>query len=373
MTAHLEPARFSSGIPGADHAIIVGLELEKELIAAVQSAGAGGRVAVISDDVVGKKWGGGVVSSLAEAGIAAELFTFPHGEKNKHQATASSLQDELLKKRYGRDTLILALGGGVVGDVAGYVAATYLRGVPYIQIPTTLLAMVDSSIGGKVGVDTQYGKNSVGAFWQPSAVIADLKFLQGLPQKEIVSGLLEAIKSFFTSDKDALRAVDTLTLVDPLSSPEALREIVVRSIKFKAGVVARDEREENERMILNFGHTVGHAVELLSGYEMPHGFAVGYGMLVETKIAEDLGVLPSADRALVCSYLERFGITAAGLKDFKVDDVLEAMKGDKKARGGAIYCVLIRAIGAVSTEGGNYAHLVEEAVVRNAYQSITQS
>src|SRR3989344_5993815 len=148
---------FSSGIRGADYTIIVGTNLEKELVAAVQNLGAD-RIAVISDETVGLKWGEGVAGVLS-----AELLTFPAGEKNKTQETVSALQSELLKKRFGRDTIIVALGGGVVGDVAGYVAATFLRGVPYIQVPTTLLAMVDSSIGGKVGVDTEYGKNTVGA------------------------------------------------------------------------------------------------------------------------------------------------------------------------------------------------------------------
>src|SRR3989338_3365772 len=147
-------ARFSSGIPGADYPIVVGLDIGSELATLVAQEAKDKRISIISDDTVGSKWGAGVVESLSSVGLAAELLTFPAGEKNKHQTTVSALQDELLKKKYGRDTLILALGGGVVGDVAGYVAATFLRGVPFIQIPTTLLAMVDSSIGGKVGVDT---------------------------------------------------------------------------------------------------------------------------------------------------------------------------------------------------------------------------
>ncbi len=365
----INPVKFSSGISDANYAIVVGLDIEKDLVEIVMRAGAGRRVAVISDDVVGKKFGESIISAIS-AEVVAELFTFPHGEKNKNQTTVSAMQDQLLKKRYGRDTLIVALGGGVVGDVAGYVAATYMRGVPYIQIPTTLLAMVDSSVGGKVGVDTSHGKNTIGAFWQPSAMIADLKFLKDLPSREITSGLLEAIKSFFTSDKEALRIVETLNLVDPFSSLEALQGIIVRSIKLKSGVVARDPREENERRILNFGHTVGHAIEFLSGYEMPHGFAVGYGMLVEMKIAEDLGILSPEDRATLYSYLERFGITPDGIKGFNVNNVLDAIKGDKKARAGRIYCVLLNGIGSVSIEGGQFAHPVEEAVVRNAYESL---
>src|SRR3989338_9009390 len=352
-----------------NYPITVGVGLEKELVVAVKETDAV-RVAVIADQTVGLKWGPSVLATLANAGITAELFTFPAGEKYKTQETVTNFQNQLLRKRFGRDTLILALGGGVVGDVAGYVAATFLRGVPFIQMPTTLLAMVDSSIGGKVGVDTEYGKNTIGAFWQPQAVIADIAFLNGLPKREFVSGLLEAVKSFFTADKEALALVDALDLDDPLSTEKELQDAVVRAAKFKAGVVARDEREENERRILNFGHTVGHAIELLSGYAMPHGFAVGYGMLVETKIAEDLGILSPEDRAVVAKYLVRFGIAPEGLKEFGADDVLETMKGDKKTRGGAIHCVLLSGIGSVSTEGGQFAHPVAEDVIRKAYRSL---
>lgn len=369
----MTPIHFSSGIRGADYPIIVGIDLGKELAEIVGQEASGARIAIISDDTVAGRWGSRVLDALKKAGLSSELLTFPAGEKSKRQETASTLQDELLKRRYGRDTLVIALGGGVVGDVAGYVAATFLRGVPYIQIPTTLLAMVDSSIGGKVGVDTAHGKNTVGAFWQPRAVVADLRFLEGLPQREVVSGLLEATKTFFTSDKNALKALDALNIDDPLSSPEPLQDIVVSAMKCKAGVVARDEREENERRILNFGHTIGHAIELLSGYSMPHGFAVGYGMLVEAKVAMDLGVLSANDYAALLPYLERLGIFPAGLKDFGIDMVLEAMKGDKKTRGGVTYCVLLNGIGSVSTEGGEYAHPVAEEVIRKAYESIVRT
>ena len=366
----MNAVRFTSGIPDADYTIVVGLDIASELVEIVAKEASGMRVAIISDENVGTKWGGVVHGALSRAGIKAELFTFPAGEQNKNQATVSALQGKLLQKRYGRDTLVIALGGGVVGDVAGYVAATFLRGVPFLQMPTTLLAMVDSSIGGKVGVDTEHGKNTIGAFWQPRAVVADLRYLESLSEREIISGLLEAVKSFMTADKDALQIVESISTGDPLTSAKALQEVVVRAVRFKCGVVARDEREENERRVLNFGHTVGHAIELISGYTMPHGFAVGYGILVETKIAEDLGVLSSADRAAVTQYLLRFGITPDALKGYDVTKVIDAMKGDKKARGGSIYCVLLSSIGRVSTDGGQYAHPVDEAIIRKAYDSV---
>src|SRR3990167_5126765 len=169
--SELRREEFSAEIRGERYSVTVGFDLKEPLLAAVGVHGKDRRIAVVSDDWVGNKWGAELVQTLAANNFNAELFTFPAGEKNKNQQTVSRIQDELLKKRYGRDTLIVALGGGVVGDVAGFVAATYLRGVPYINIPTTVLAMVDSSIGGKVGVDTKFGKNTVGSFWLPGGGI----------------------------------------------------------------------------------------------------------------------------------------------------------------------------------------------------------
>ena len=368
--SNLQAREVSADIGGTRYTIAVGFDMQTALLDAISREGKDSRIAVVSDDRVGKKWGVELVRFLTAKNFKAELFTFPAGEKNKNQKTATMLQDRLLEKRYGRDTLIVALGGGVVGDLAGYVAATYLRGVPYVNVPTTVLAMVDSSIGGKVGVDTEHGKNTIGAFWQPRAVVDDLRYIEGLPKREIISGILEAVKTFFTSDKEALSFVDALDLENPLSTRDALQEIVYRSARFKAGVVGRDEREQNERRILNFGHTIGHAVELLSGFTMPHGFAVGYGMLVETKIAEDLGKLSSADRGEVVAYMDRFGITADGLKDFAVADILEAMRSDKKARAGKAYFVLLQSIGSVFVENGQYAHPVEDSVVKKALENL---
>src|SRR3989344_3804788 len=369
----LQAREVSADIGGTRYTIAVGFDMQTALLDAISREGKDSRIAVVSDDRVGKKWGVELVRFLTAKNFKAELFTFPAGEKNKNQKTATMLQDRLLEKRYGRDTLIVALGGGAVGDLAGYVAATYLRGVPYVNVPTTVLAMVDSSIGGKVGVDTEHGKNTIGAFWQPRAVVDDLRYIEGLPKREIISGILEAVKTFFTSDKEALAHVDALNLEDPLSTSEPLQNIVVHSARFKAGVVERDLREENERRILNFGHTIGHALELLSGFTMPHGFAVGYGILVEAKLAEDLGKLSAADRATLVGYLERFGITPEELKQFAVADVLEAMKSDKKTRAGRAYFVLLQSIGSVLVEDGQYAHPVEDAVVQKAYESLIQA
>ena len=186
----------------SSYPIQVGHNIDAELLKAVEGNYA--HLAVITDATVKKLWGKKISTVLEKSGKPVSLFSFPAGETNKNQKTVTNLQHALLKQRLGRDTLIVALGGGVVGDIAGFVAATFLRGVPFIQVPTTLLAMVDSSIGGKVGIDTPYGKNMIGAFHQPRLVIIDLKFLETLPQKQIINGLMEAVKTFFTSDKEAL-------------------------------------------------------------------------------------------------------------------------------------------------------------------------
>ncbi|MDO8561340.1 MAG: 3-dehydroquinate synthase [bacterium] len=352
--------------------VIIGAGLEKEIISALEREGQNRRVVVIADNRVKKMFGQNLLSTIKKTGRPVELIHFPHGERNKNQETVTALQHALLKKHYGRDTLIIALGGGVVGDVAGFVAATYLRGVPYIQMPTTLLAMVDSSVGGKVGIDTPFGKNTIGAFYQPKAVIADINFLSRQSRKEIINGLMEAIKTFFTSDKDALSLAIELNLDSPLKTPSLLQEIIFRSVQIKAGIAERDEREKNERRVVNFGHTIGHSLELLSGYRMPHGYAVGYGMLVETKIAELLNILSSNESTFVQSYLKTFGITATPLKKFAVSKVLNASKSDKKVRGGLPHYVLLESIGRVHKKDGQFAHPVKDSVVKKAFQLLTE-
>lgn len=350
---------------GKAYPIVVGTALEKELIQAVLAEKAT-RVAIITDSNVGKLHGKRVLKIFKDADIAAEIFEFKAGESNKNQKTVTSLQHELLKRRYGRDTLIVALGGGVVGDVAGFVAATYLRGVPFIQVPTSLLAMVDSSVGGKVGIDTVYGKNTIGAFWQPKAVVIDLEFLKTLPQHEFVNGYFEAVKTFITSDARMFARAKTLQSESPLSDMELVADIIHRSVQIKADIVARDEREQNERRVVNFGHTIGHTIELLSKFKIPHGFAVGYGMLVETEIARSLNLLPQKDFEMIRDYLTSLGITARPLSKFPASKILETTRGDKKSKGGMPHYVLVNGIGSVYTDKGQFAHAVSDAVVTTA-------
>jgi len=353
----------------AECPITVGMDLGSETLAAIASV-APENIAIIADSTTARLWGEQVLSLIQKSGIPADIFTFPEGENNKHQKTVTNLQHALLEKHYGRKTLIVALGGGVVGDIAGFVAATYLRGVPYIQMPTTILAMVDSSVGGKVGIDTPYGKNTIGAFYLPRAVISDLQYLSKLPREHVINGLVEAIKKFMTSDASGLEVVKKINLDDPLATQDALMDVICRSIEIKTEVSMRDEREENERRILNFGHTIGHALELLSSYTIPHGYGVAYGILAESRISELLGILSAEDRAAVADYLMRFGISAEPIKKFSPADIIAATKGDKKVREKLPHYVLLESIGSISTKDGQFAHPVEDAVVEKALEAL---
>lgn len=365
----LAPRRLSVRVRGASYPIVIGMHLEDELIRAIKREDKR-RIAIIADTTTRGLFAGRIARALKRAGRSVEVLSFSSGEHSKNMKVVARLQHELLKKRFGRDTLIIALGGGVVGDVAGFVAATYLRGVPYIQMPTTLLAMVDSSVGGKVGVDTKYGKNMIGAFYQPHAVVADLSFVSSLSKEQIVNGLIEAVKKFMTSERTSLSLPQKLDPKHPLKSSRTLQEVVYRSVRIKARVVMYDEEEKNERRVLNFGHTVGHAIEFLSNYKLPHGFAVGYGILVETKISELLGILSPKERLAVTAYLERLGIEPSALRKYPISKVLRAIKGDKKTRRGIPHYVLLKSLGSVYTKGGQYAHPVPERIVRRAYESL---
>ena len=323
------------------------------------------RYAVITDSNVGPRYAREVSGSLGAS--RTSVLTIPAGEEHKTRETWSRLTDELLAAGFGRDTTIIALGGGVVGDVAGFVAATYMRGVPYIQVPTTLLAMIDASIGGKTGVDTPTGKNLVGAFHQPAAVVADVATLATLPTEHLRAGLAEAIKHGVIADAAYLDEVERFaSTIDRLDvTADSLLALVARSIEIKAAVVRNDEREAGLRKSLNFGHTIGHAIELCTRFQLLHGNAVAIGMVYEAAVAERIGVAVdgTADRI-------RRAVRAAGLPDsrppsLRVDEILRATRGDKKARGGRAEYALPDRIGHMSA-GDGWSIAVDDEIVRAA-------
>ena len=301
--------------------------------------------ALITDSHVGKLYGEDLVTRLSGIGYRAELFTFPAGEWNKTRDTWASLSDRMLAARLGRDCAVIALGGGVVNDVGGFVAATYLRGVPLVQVPTTLLAMIDSSIGGKTGVDVPAGKNLLGAFHQPRVVVADPELLGSLSSVQLAAGLAEAVKHGAIADAEYFAFLETEYAAIFAKHAPALERVVRRSVEIKAEVVAQDERENGKRAILNFGHTVGHAIEATSKYEVLHGEAVAIGMVYEGRIAETLGIAAAGTAGRIKAVLERLHLPVERPDASRVDDLIAAMRNDKKVRAGEIRFALPRAIG----------------------------
>jgi 3-dehydroquinate synthase len=303
------------------------------------------RFALISDSQVAKLYGEAIAQRLSGAGLQVELITFPAGEWNKTRETWASLSDRMLAAHLGRDCAVIALGGGVVNDVAGFVAATYLRGVPLVQVPTSLLAMIDSSIGGKTGVDVPAGKNLLGAFHQPRVVVADPELLASLSSVQLAAGLAEAVKHGVIADAAYFAFLEGEYAAIFAKHAPALERLVRRSVEIKAAVVAQDERETGRRAILNFGHTVGHAIEATSKYEVQHGEAVAIGMVYEGRLAESLGIAAAGTARRIQATLERLHLPVERPVGSQVDDLIAAMRADKKVRAGEIRLALPRAIG----------------------------
>ncbi|HUL50285.1 MAG TPA: 3-dehydroquinate synthase [Gemmatimonadales bacterium] len=331
----------------ASYDIMVGRGILQDIGSLVPSACRAARYAVISDATVAALYGASVLARFADASLSAELFEFPPGEDQKTRATWSMLSDRMLARNFGRDAAVIALGGGVVGDVAGFVAATYLRGIPYVQIPTTLLAMLDSSIGGKTGVDVPAGKNLIGAFHQPRLVVADLDVLGSLPAAQLVAGLAEAVKHGVIADREYFEFLEQAHDDVRARTAKPLEHAVTRSIEIKSEIVAQDERESGRRAILNFGHTVAHAIEANANFSLLHGEAVAMGMVHEARLAEMLGIAPRGTAQRVRALVAQCGLPLERPRESSIDDLLRIMQLDKKARAGSVRFALPRAIGAM--------------------------
>lgn len=349
----------------ASYDILIGAGLVRQLDKILPEYCPAEAYAVISDSHVGKMYGEELVKQLSAIGYRAELLLFPAGEWNKTRDTWASLSDRMLAAHYGRDCAVIAFGGGVVNDVGGFVAATYLRGVPLVQIPTSLLAMIDSSIGGKTGVDVPAGKNLLGAFHQPRVVVADPELLASLASVQLAAGLAEAVKHGVIADAAYFAFLEREYAAIFAKHAPALEYVVRRSVEIKAAVVAQDERENGKRAILNFGHTVGHAIEATSKYEVLHGEAVAIGMVYEARLAESLGIAAAGTARRITSVLERLNLPVERPDASDVDALIEAMRADKKVRAGEIHVALPEAIGQTH---GDDAHgwtvAVPEATIR---------
>lgn len=333
-------------VPGGSYDVLVGAGLLDRIGDMVRQRSRTERCALVTDEAVGPLYAARAVVSLRAAGIGAFVITVPAGEATKDWAHAGRVLEQLSEAGLGRDAVVVALGGGVVGDLAGFCAATYLRGVPFVQVPTTLLAQTDSAIGGKTGVDLPRGKNLAGAFWQPFLVASDTAVLATLPAREWASGLAEVAKSAVLDSADALVGLESDAADVRTRAADAVERAVRMAASFKARVVSGDEREAADRECLNYGHTLAHALEREFGYgTITHGAAVADGMRFAARLAERvLGTDPAWTKRQ-----ERL-LGALGLPPAEracgAQQLLDAMRSDKKVRAGRVRFVLATAPGA---------------------------
>jgi 3-dehydroquinate synthase len=312
------------------------------------------RIAIVTDSHVDHLYARRIAGQLGDA----KIFVIPAGEAAKTRDTWVKVTDDLLAAGFARDTLIVAAGGGVVGDLAGFVASTYMRGVPFVQIPTTLLSMIDASVGGKTGVDTAAGKNLVGAFHQPVLVVADPGVLATLPANHFRAGLAEALKHGVIADAgyfDRIASSRESTARDERS----LTGLIAESVRIKASVVARDERESGLRKVLNFGHTIGHAIESVSNYALLHGEAVAIGMALESALAERIGVARPGTSDAIREALNGIGLPST-FPSLDRSAVLAATKADKKSRAGRVEYALPQKVGSMAGEADGWSIPVDD-------------
>jgi len=307
--------------------------------------GLGKKVAVITNPTVGSFYRAKVTDALAAAGFDAICLEIPDGEEYKSSETLNGIYDGLIDNGLDRGSFILALGGGVVGDIAGYAAASYLRGIPFVQVPTSLLAQVDSSVGGKTGINHRKGKNLIGAFYQPRLVLIDAAVLDTLPEREYLNGLGEVIKYGVAMDRDLFSFLCDNAGRVLARDRDSVLAIIRRSCALKASVVEQDEREAGLRAVLNYGHTMGHAVETLTGYTLwKHGEAVAIGMVQAARFSEAMGFAGADDTAAIIDLLRTYGLPVE-VPAFSAEEYAAALFRDKKVRDGGINFVFNKGIG----------------------------
>jgi len=348
-------------IPGAQYAIHVQAGLLQEAGPLIKRLAQTPTVALVTDSNLAPLHAPTLLASLESAGLRIIRAVIPAGEGHKTLADATAIYDALLGAGIERSTLLLSLGGGVVGDMAGFVAATVLRGIPFVQIPTTLLAMVDASIGGKTGVNHPVGKNLIGAFHQPKAVLIDPAVLKTLPSRELRGGLAECIKHEIIRDEAGFARLEENIARALEVDVDYLSELVAHNVAIKAAVVQADPFETGDRAHLNFGHTFGHAIETLSGYSYSHGEAVALGMVAAGKLAVSLGMIDAAALQRIKALIAKAGLPTGGLT-LDTEQVLREMMFDKKVRAGRVRFVLPVRLGSVVIRDDAPARLAREAI-----------
>jgi 3-dehydroquinate synthase len=359
----MEPVRVDVSTPSRHYAITLGDGILGQLTRLLDEVKAPARRFVVSSPTVWRFHG-----ERFAAASDAEPIIVPDGERFKQMSTVARVYDALIKANAERSSTLITFGGGVIGDLAGFAAASYLRGIALVHVPTTLLAQVDSAIGGKVGVNHPLGKNLIGAFYQPHAVIVDPAVLGTLPRREFRAGLYEVVKYGMTSSPSLFEREAREHKAIFARQPDVLTAVIAESCRIKAEVVAADEKESGLRRILNFGHTAGHALEAVTKYRrFRHGEAVGYGMLVAAQIAVARGTLAEQDRAALANVIATLG-PLPPIGDISVAQVLDAMKHDKKMIAGRLHFVLPTAIGGTAIVDDVTEKEIEDALTKVGLQ-----
>lgn len=351
---------------------VFGQNLFPKIAKDLAKRGLGSKYAIITDSNVEGLYGDALKNALESAGLEAGIFSFPAGEKSKNISVCLSLMERMRELHYGIDSAVIALGGGVVGDMAGFIAATHLRGIPCEQVPTTTLAQADSSIGGKTAVNTIDLKNSIGAFKWPAKVWIDVATLQTQKEQDkrnYVSGFAEAVKHGVIMDAAFFAYLEAHMKEILECDPKTMLYVAKQNCRIKGTVVEHDPKERGLRRILNYGHTVGHAIELQSGFELPHGECVAIGMMVAGRIAIALDYFSESELEQQERMLAKFGLPTRLPRNISDNSIIQSTMVDKKAKGGAVRYALPAGLGRMREFGGVYATPVEEGVVRSALKA----
>ena len=348
-------------LPLNSYEIRIGGGLLEQIPGCLKELGFKDRAVLITNPIVNELYGKQLIESLKSGGFKVTVLEVPDGEEEKSLERAGKLYTELSEVKAERLTPVLALGGGVIGDLAGFVAATYMRGLPLIHIPTTLLAQVDSSIGGKVAVNHGHLKNMIGAFYQPRLVISDTSTLKTLPEKELGNGFAEIIKYGVIRDKELFSLIENNMEALKALDESLIEEVVARCAGIKAEVVTQDEKDTGLRNILNYGHTVGHGIEAVSEFRLSHGYGVAIGMVAAGMISQRMGALPQIEMERIRAVIEKAGLptTVSGMD---IEEILEAMKHDKKISGGKLKFILAEKIGEVFISDQVSAQTLEQVL-----------
>jgi 3-dehydroquinate synthase len=342
--------------------ICIGYDIFDRIAVMIANSRIAVRYAIVTDDCVGKLYGEMLLAHLAGVGVQSDLVVFPAGERSKNARSVLDVAGKLLDLGLDRKSALIALGGGVAGDLAGFIGSVYMRGIPCIQVPTTLLAQVDSSIGGKTAIDLPQGKNLLGTFCQPAAVFIDIKCLGTLPDAEYRNGLAEVVKYGIIDSEDLFGQLEAGVAFIQSRNEPFLAGIIQRVCTIKKGIVEMDEREQGLRRILNYGHTLGHALEAASGYGLSHGAAVAVGMIAAARMSQTLYGLPVQDRERIERLIASLGLACRIPENLTTQDILSALQRDKKKSGDAVHFVMLRKIGMPFVNGGTPEELVRETI-----------